>query len=63
MRNSNTLLRPMLTKQLRPGARIVSHDFDMDDWEPVHLACSDRFFCSLRSGTLTLPTLISSRGT
>ena len=27
-------LRPKLTDQLEPGARIVSHDFDMDDWEP-----------------------------
>ncbi|MBZ5496094.1 MAG: methyltransferase domain-containing protein [Acidobacteriia bacterium] len=32
---SNTRLRPILTKQLKPGARIVSHMFDMDDWEPL----------------------------
>ena len=32
---SNLKLRPMLTKQLRPGARIVSHAFSMGDWEPV----------------------------
>jgi len=31
---SNLKLRPMLTKQLRPGARIVSHMFSMGDWEP-----------------------------
>ena len=32
---SNLKLRPILTKQLRPGARIVSHAFSMDDWEPL----------------------------
>lgn len=31
---SNVKLRPMLTKQLRPGARIVSHSFAIGDWEP-----------------------------
>jgi SAM-dependent methyltransferase len=32
---SNLKLRPILTKQLRPGARIVSHAFSMGDWEPL----------------------------
>lgn len=32
---SNLKLRPMLTKQLKPGARIVSHAFTMGDWEPL----------------------------
>jgi SAM-dependent methyltransferase len=31
---SNLKLRPILTKQLRPGARIVSHAFSMGDWQP-----------------------------
>jgi SAM-dependent methyltransferase len=31
---SNMKLRPILTKQLRPGARIVSHAFTMGDWAP-----------------------------
>jgi SAM-dependent methyltransferase len=31
---SNVKLRPILTKQLRRGARIVSHSFAMGDWEP-----------------------------
>ena len=31
---SNMKLRPILTKQLRPGARIVSHAFTMGDWPP-----------------------------
>lgn len=30
----NLKLRPRLLKQLKPGARIVSHDFDMGDWKP-----------------------------
>lgn len=30
----NLKLRPMLMEQLRPGTRIVSHDFDMGDWKP-----------------------------
>ena len=31
--SSNEKLRPILTRQLRPGARIVSHAFSMGDWE------------------------------
>jgi ribosomal protein L11 methylase PrmA len=31
---SNLKLRPMLTRQLKPGARIVSHAFAMGDWLP-----------------------------
>ena len=31
---SNVKLRPRLTKQLRKGARIVSHSFAIGDWEP-----------------------------
>ena len=31
---SNVKLRPRLQAQLRPGARIVAHNFGMGDWEP-----------------------------
>lgn len=31
---ANRKLRPALQAQLRPGARVVSHDFDMGDWTP-----------------------------
>jgi hypothetical protein len=31
----NKKLRPILQQQLKPGSRIVSHDFDMGDWKPV----------------------------
>lgn len=30
----NLRLRPMLFEQLKPGARIVTHDFDFADWQP-----------------------------
>jgi SAM-dependent methyltransferase len=33
-REANLKLRPVLQAQLRPGARIVSHEFDMGDWRP-----------------------------
>ncbi len=32
--SSNLKLRPILTRQLKPGARIVSHAFSMGDWRP-----------------------------
>ena len=38
--SSNLKLRPILTKQLPPGARIVSHAFGMGDWQPEKV---DRF--------------------
>ena len=30
----NVMLRPKLLRELRPGSRIVSHDFRMGDWAP-----------------------------
>jgi hypothetical protein len=30
----NLQLRPNIQKQMKPGSRIVSHDFDMGDWKP-----------------------------
>jgi cyclopropane fatty-acyl-phospholipid synthase-like methyltransferase len=30
----NVLLRPKLLSELRPGSRILSHDFLMGDWKP-----------------------------
>ena len=30
----NMRLRPILWKTLKPGTRVVSHDFDMEDWKP-----------------------------
>lgn len=34
LRSINLKLRPRLLTELRPGTRIVSHGFDMDDWRP-----------------------------
>jgi SAM-dependent methyltransferase len=33
-RDLNLRLRPKLLRELRPGSRIVSHDYDMGDWVP-----------------------------
>jgi tRNA G37 N-methylase Trm5 len=30
---SNLKVRPLITKQLKPGSRIVTHSFSMGDWE------------------------------
>ncbi|MGH8771895.1 MAG: SAM-dependent methyltransferase [Burkholderiales bacterium] len=34
----NMKLRPKLLSELKPGSRIVSHSFDMGDWEPLETA-------------------------
>lgn len=33
--SSNERLEPQLIKYLRPGARVVSHDFELKGWKPV----------------------------
>ena len=47
---ANVQLRPILEKQLKPGARIVSHNFGMGNWEPDAV---DTFIDS-NGGTRTL---------
>jgi len=32
---SNLKLRPILQAKLKPGARIVAHNFDLGDWKPA----------------------------
>ncbi len=34
MPEANLRLRPKLLSELRPGTRVVSNSFDMDDWQP-----------------------------
>jgi len=34
LRSLNLKLQPKLFRDLKPGTRIVSHSFDMGDWEP-----------------------------
>ena len=38
----NAKLRPKLWKELAPGTRVVSHGFDMGDWEPEQRAYAGR---------------------
>jgi hypothetical protein len=33
--SSNERLKPNLEKSLKPGARVVSHDFEMRGWTPL----------------------------
>jgi protein-L-isoaspartate O-methyltransferase len=35
LRDSNDVLRPKLEASLRPGARVVSHDYEIRGWKPV----------------------------
>jgi hypothetical protein len=35
-RELNIKLAPRILEQLRPGARVVSHDWDLGDWPPDH---------------------------
>jgi len=37
----NLKLRPKLFEELKPGTRIVSHAFDMGDWEPLRTETVD----------------------
>lgn len=46
----NLKLLPKLRKELKPGTRIVSHNFDMDDWSPEKRI-------SVASGTIYLWTI------
>ena len=47
---ANLQLRPLLQKQLKPGARIVSHNFGMGNWEPDEIDS----FRDASGGTRTL---------
>jgi SAM-dependent methyltransferase len=47
---ANVQLRPILEQQLKPGARIVSHNFGMGNWEPDQVDS----FRDANGGTRTL---------
>jgi len=32
----NAKLRPIMERQLKPGTRVVSHDYPIEGWTPVH---------------------------
>jgi precorrin-6B methylase 2 len=33
----NSMIRPKLERELKPGARVVSHDFPIQGWKPIHV--------------------------
>ncbi len=35
LRDSNNSLRPKLEKSLRPGTRVISHDYEIEGWKPL----------------------------
>jgi hypothetical protein len=35
--DSNAKLKPNLEKYLKPGARVVSHDFEIQGWKPLRV--------------------------
>ncbi|MCD6073321.1 MAG: hypothetical protein K0Q70_204, partial [Rhodospirillales bacterium] len=39
----NLKLRPKILSVLKPGTRVVTHDFDMGEWEPDDVASMDGF--------------------
>jgi SAM-dependent methyltransferase len=41
MQSVNLELRPKLWRELRPGTRVVSHDFHMGDWPPEQVVRVD----------------------
>jgi len=53
----NLALRPRILAQMKPGARVVSHDWDMGDWKPdmsVTLAVPEKKIGLNKSSTLHL---------
>ncbi len=34
---ANLRLRPVLMRELKPGSRVISHDFGMGSWKPDHV--------------------------
>jgi ubiquinone/menaquinone biosynthesis C-methylase UbiE len=41
--SSNELLRPNLEKYLKPGARVVSHDFEIRGWKPTRIETAEAY--------------------
>jgi len=49
--NTNEMLRPNLEKSLHPGARVISHDFEVRGWKPAKV---DKIESYNRSHTIYL---------
>lgn len=43
LRDSNDLVRPKLEKTLKPGTRVVSHDYEIRGWKPTAVEKSSAF--------------------
>lgn len=41
LRDSNDLVRPKLEKSLRPGTRVISHDYEIRGWKPTSVDRSE----------------------
>lgn len=62
----NSRLRPLLWEHMKPGTRIVSHRFIMDDWKPdktIKVNHEDEFEESIEEFTLHLWTLTGKEKT
>ena len=49
--DSNTKLKPNLEKYLKPGSRVVSHDFQIIEWNPARV---EKFTRDSRTHTIYL---------
>ncbi|MFN8939415.1 MAG: SAM-dependent methyltransferase [Acidobacteriota bacterium] len=43
LRDSNNTLKPRLEKGLKPGARVISHDYEIAGWKPLQEETVDAF--------------------
>lgn len=41
----NERLKPKLEKELKAGARVVSHDFEVPGWKPIHVENVKDYWC------------------
>jgi hypothetical protein len=54
----NLRLRPKLWRELKPGTRVVAHDFSMGDWPPEKVVRIDRsviFYWTIPASAPTRP--------
>lgn len=61
----NLRLLPKLLDELKPGTRIVSHDFDIGDWKPEKtekVGKSTIYFWTIPQDKTTVPTVRVFRG-
>jgi SAM-dependent methyltransferase len=56
----NLRLRPKLFRELAPGTRVVSHDFDMDEWTPDSVWKDDGEAVYLWTIPETVPSFVDS---